>query len=103
MHIPNPTSFPIITKSIVCMAYEQEQPALPFDNNEDDDLDEHDDMNMPSSIMSFGEPDLDETALQIALLAIILVMENDDDDDYEYVDYMDLYIPIRSRTTTSQI
>lgn len=93
MHIPNPTSFPIITKSISCMAHEQEQPAAPFDNNEDVGLDEHEDMNMPSFIMSFGGPDLDETALQIALLAIIFVMDNDNDDDYEYVDYMDLYMP----------
>ncbi|KAH7059799.1 hypothetical protein BKA57DRAFT_498815 [Linnemannia elongata] len=93
MHIPNPTSFPIITKSIICMAHEQEQPAPPFDNNKDDDLDEHGSMDMLSFIMSFGGLDLDETALQIALLAIIFVMDNGNDDDYEYVDYMDLYIP----------
>ncbi|OAQ26501.1 hypothetical protein K457DRAFT_1822094 [Linnemannia elongata AG-77] len=76
------------------MAHEQEHAVPPFDNNEDDDFDEYDDMDMSSSIISFGEPDLDEIALQIALLAITLVINNgDEDDDYEYVDYVDLYMP----------
>ncbi|KAF8933715.1 hypothetical protein BGZ47_010747 [Haplosporangium gracile] len=51
---------------------------------------------MSSSIMSSGEPDLDEIALQIALLAMNLALENDvqtEDDDYDYVGYEDLHIP----------
>lgn len=50
-------------------------------------------MDLSSSIMSFGEPDLDELALQIALLAFNFVLDDGDGDDYEYVDYVDLYMP----------
>ncbi|KAF9125039.1 hypothetical protein BGX30_000638 [Mortierella sp. GBA39] len=75
------------------MAHEQEHTAPPFDNNEDDDIYECDDAAMSSSIISFGEPDLDEIALQITHLAINLVIDNSDEDDYEYVNYVDLYMP----------
>ncbi|KAK5828920.1 hypothetical protein F5H01DRAFT_315835 [Linnemannia elongata] len=84
---------------------------------------DYEDVYMPDIVESFDEPDQDDVVSQvdlltmndapneiirddsgiphqiltrlekIALLAIILVMDNDDDDDYEYVDYADLYMP----------
>jgi hypothetical protein len=90
------------------MTHQQEDQA-PLNNNaygtydsENDDYDnhnDHNDMDMSSSTVSFGEPNQNEIALQIAvLLAIHLAMDSDiqddGDDDYDFVDdYEDLFMP----------
>lgn len=87
------------------MSHQQEDQAPPFNSNaygaydnENDGHDDHDDMYMSSSIVSFGEPNLDEISLQMALLAIHLAMDNgvqdEDDDDYDFVDdHEELFMP----------
>ncbi|KAG0278487.1 hypothetical protein BGZ96_002363 [Linnemannia gamsii] len=81
------------------MSHQKEDQAPVFNsnvygayNNDDDD------MNMSSSIVSFGDPNLDEIALQMVFLAIHLVMDNgvqdDSDDDYDFVDdHEELFMP----------
>ncbi|KAF8933201.1 hypothetical protein BGZ47_010991 [Haplosporangium gracile] len=80
------------------MAHEKEYPAPLSDNNEGDGYDHYDDINMSSSSMSFGEPDLDEIALQDALMVLHLAADNvtqaDSHDEYNFVDdFEDLYMP----------
>lgn len=82
------------------MSHQQDTQVQLFSNNafdaynnedgEDDDHDDYSDVSMSSSIVSFGEPNLDDIALQIALLATHLTMDNgnqdDGDHDYDFVD-----------------
>ncbi|KAF9144312.1 hypothetical protein BG015_000143 [Linnemannia schmuckeri] len=58
--------------------------------NYDNGYDNYDDTDMSSSIMSFGEPDLDEIALQITLVVFHPAMDND---TYDFInDFDDLYM-----------
>lgn len=87
------------------MVQEQEYPTQPFNNNvygaynhDNDGYGDNDDADMSSSIMSFGEPDLDEIAFQNALMVLHLTLDidiqDDGHDDYDFVhDYEDVYMP----------
>ncbi|KAF9334556.1 hypothetical protein BGZ91_010816 [Linnemannia elongata] len=87
------------------MAQEQEYQSPSFNNNvhgayshdNDDGYGDNDDTDMSSSIMSFGEPDLDEIALQIASvvshLELDIDIQDDGHDDYDFVHYYeDVYM-----------
>ncbi|KAF9537552.1 hypothetical protein EC957_007978 [Mortierella hygrophila] len=81
------------------MAQKREYPTQLFNNNVYSAYNpDNDDADMSSSIMSFGEPHLDEISLQIALTASHLALDSDiqddDHDDYDFVhDYEDVYMP----------
>ncbi|KAG9071114.1 hypothetical protein KI688_008657 [Linnemannia hyalina] len=86
------------------MAQEQEYPTQLFNNNFYSAYNpDNDDADMSSSTISFGEPDLDEISIQIALtashlnnghLALDSDIQDDGHDDYDFVhDYEDVYMP----------
>ncbi|KAK3831372.1 MAG: hypothetical protein JOS17DRAFT_790794 [Linnemannia elongata] len=88
------------------MAQEQEYPTPSFNNNvygayshdNDHGYGDNVDADMPSSIVSFGEPDLGEIAFQTVVMifyhALDIDIQNDGHDDYDFVhDYEDVYMP----------
>ncbi|KAF9338083.1 hypothetical protein BGZ91_009059 [Linnemannia elongata] len=78
-----------------------------YNHDNDDGLGDNDDADMSSSIMSFDEPDLEDIALQIALMVFHFVIDlviqgdghddhiqDDGHDDYDFVhDNEDVYMP----------
>ncbi|KAG0278489.1 hypothetical protein BGZ96_002365 [Linnemannia gamsii] len=50
-------------------------------NNENGEDDDYNDVGMPSSIVSFSEPNPEDIALQIAILTTHLAMDNGNQDD----------------------
>ncbi|KAF9286780.1 hypothetical protein BGZ88_008885 [Linnemannia elongata] len=87
------------------MAHEQEYQSPSINDNvhgayshdNDDGYGDYDDTYMSSSIMSFGEPDLDEIALQTGFMVshfeLDIDIQDDGHDDYDFVhDYEDVYM-----------
>ncbi|KAG9066855.1 hypothetical protein KI688_012767 [Linnemannia hyalina] len=69
-----------------------------YSQNNNDGYGDNDDADMSSSIMSFDQPNLNEIALQTALMAsdpaLDIDMQDDAHDDYDFVhDYENLYMP----------
>lgn len=69
-----------------------------YNYNNDDGYGDNDNADMSSSIISFGKPDVDEIALETALMAsgppLDIDIQDGAYDDYDFVnDYEDVYMP----------
>ncbi|KAG0044776.1 hypothetical protein BGZ89_005927 [Linnemannia elongata] len=62
----------------------------PYSHDNGDGYGDNDEADMSSSIISFGKPDVDEIALQTALMAsspaLDIDIQDDAHDDYDFVD-----------------
>lgn len=89
------------------MTHEQEYPAQhlhdnniydDYENEEDDDADYYDNTEMSFSIVSFGEPDVNEIAQQIVSSVFNIAWDNNIQDngyaEYDFLDsYEDVFMP----------